>query len=115
MEYLLKLRARKDNLPGEITEGLRSEYGADVTVTPAKGELRVPGLDTIVLAYNVKDNRTGSCAVYLAVGYEDTTWVKYRIYGTLYAYCPKCKVLFNLSEVGKYCRDCGARIEYQIP
>ncbi|RLI16679.1 hypothetical protein DRO41_01085 [Candidatus Bathyarchaeota archaeon] len=113
MKYLLKLRVRKNALSDEITGGLKSVYNVDAAVTPAEGELQVPGLDVIVKAFNVRDNRTGSCAVFLAVGYEDTTWVKYRIYGDLYTYCPKCKVLVD--EGGKYCRVCGAKIEYQIP
>jgi len=117
MEYLLKIEGvRKEKLPSAIVEGMKEEYGVKVTVIPAFGEIRAPGIDTIVTGFSVRDdNYTGDVVLFLAVGYEDTVSAKYRIYGYLTPYCPSCGVSFSFRDAGRFCKHCGTRIEYRIP
>ncbi len=114
MEYILKLRVKKEDLESEIHTGLLEGYQIDTEVTKAPGELQIPGLDTFVLGFNVRDKQTGNCSTYVAIGYEDATEAKYRVFGYLEKYCPKCKIGHSLSNAGKFCKDCGTKLQYRI-
>jgi hypothetical protein len=111
MEYLLKLRVRKEDLADEIKTSLDREYGMRCEVTNGVGEVRIPGLDTTILGFNVRDLRTGNCAAFIAIGYEDDA--KYRIYGMVYSYCPKCDCDYGF-DFSDYCKNCGTRLINQI-
>ena len=116
MEYLLEIRdTKKENLPSAIAKGMKEKYDMDVTVIPALGEIRAPGIDTTVTGFSVRDdNYTGNVALFLAVGYEKVGYAEYRIYGDITPYCPSCVRSFSFRDAGRFCKHCGTKLEYRL-
>ena len=118
MEYLLKTRRTKKGItPYNIANGMEQVYGIKLTVTPAIGEIKALDIDTIVTGFSIRDNNTGNVALFLVLYRycENAAFEhEYRIYGTLTPYCPLCGHSFSFRDAGRFCKHCGAKLEYRV-
>lgn len=110
MKNVLKLKVNADKLENEIKSALLKEYGIRVDVTKAPGYLTLPGLDSHVHAFTLKELETGNRTACLAIGYSYGSEGEWRIYTHLSTYCPKC----GMYTAGHYCFDCGTKLQYRL-